>query len=264
MAENINNYPSCIKIPNSNQNHKKVHQTKENVPLVMQQKKIIHANKTLLSLADKIFGEAEWSHSVTNQTLDFVDSVMNSYVVGCCTFVKIQLCSGIFHEDMGYSTKEGSVKGEVIHCARLASYNDALIKTLCSFGGKIKIEVEKCTENIVECPTLPIRNISSPISHDKKEKKELSPTNTNISFNSILQILESNTDNVLSNNVTSTKDQIVSKSNICIDQGENNDKKISKEEMLRLERKRKQMEKQMEYKKLMKEKELKKNNNEQK
>lgn len=140
--------------PNTKPNHKTIqHQTKESLPLAVQQKKITHVNNALLSLANQIFGEEKWSYSVTNQTLgtywdnistilvfneiywieeqdlnvysilllDFVDFVWDIYVVGCCTFIKVQLQSGIFHEDIGYSVKEGSVKGETIHCARLVS-----------------------------------------------------------------------------------------------------------------------------------------------
>lgn len=270
MTENTNTYPSCIKIPSSKQDPKNTHQTKENLSVVIQSKKITCVNNLLLSLANQIFGEEKWSHSVTSQTLDFVDSVWNSYVVGCCTFVKIQLSNGIFHEDVGYSTKEGPIKGEVIHCARLASYNDALTKALSSFGGKIKIEVEKLAKKFSDSLVPNKAKVSSPVIHNIKEKKETEENketkSTNADKPSCLEpeIVEPNSENLPVVNIISTKDQVISKSNISTDQGEKSDKKISKEEMLRLERKRKQMEKQLEYKKLMREKELKKNNNEQK
>ncbi|KAK2587432.1 hypothetical protein KPH14_003142 [Odynerus spinipes] len=264
MTENKQNYPSCIKIPSSKQDYKNVqYQTKESLPLEVHQKRILHANNALLSLANQIFGEEKWSHSVTSQTLDFVDSVWNSYAVGCCTFVKIQLCSGIFHEDIGYSTKEGSVKGEVIHCARLASYNDALTKALLSFGGKIKTEVEKLSKRFSESLAINKSKVPSPVSHDTNETKEKKVPTVMVNVSSPTpQILQATTDNIPPNNITCTKDQVTLKPNICTDQGETSDKKLSTEELLRLERKRKQMEKQLEYKKLMKEKELKKNNNE--
>lgn len=56
--------------PNTKQNHKTIqHQTKESLPLAVQQKKITRVNNALLSLANQIFGDEKWSYSVTNQTL---------------------------------------------------------------------------------------------------------------------------------------------------------------------------------------------------
>ncbi|KAF7384617.1 hypothetical protein HZH68_014229 [Vespula germanica] len=263
MSTNTNDYPSCIKIPNTKQDHKTIqqYQTKESLPLAVQQKKIIRVNNALLSLANQIFGEEKWSYSITNQTLDFVDSAWGIYIVGCYTLIKIQLHSGIFHEDMGYSVKEGSVKGEAIHCARLASYNNALIKVLCSFGGKIKIETEQLAKELSNSLTLSKNKLSPPVSHDineTKEKEETVVENTNNPLCQMPEVSKSNINNISSNNDESCmKNQLTSKPNIVADQEDMNNKKLSIEEIMRQERKRKQMEKQMEYRRLMKEKELK-------
>ncbi|XP_015188118.1 PREDICTED: DNA repair protein RAD52 homolog [Polistes dominula] len=124
MSNNTNDYPSCIKIPNAKPDHKTIqHQIKDNLPLVTQLQRIKCVNDALLSAANEIFGEEKWSYSVCNQTLDFVDSAWGVYIVGCHTIIKIELSSGIYHEDMGYSIKEGPVKGEAIHCARIVSKN---------------------------------------------------------------------------------------------------------------------------------------------
>ena len=76
-----------------------------------------------ISLANEIFGFNGWSHSVTQQTIDFVDhnqvektnliarvnmmSVQGRFYVGVSAFVRVQLKDGVFHEDIGYGTSEG-------------------------------------------------------------------------------------------------------------------------------------------------------------
>ncbi|KAI4478981.1 hypothetical protein M0804_011443 [Polistes exclamans] len=268
MSSNTNDYPSCIKIPNGKQDHKNAqHQIKENLPLVIQLQKIKFVNDALLLAANEIFGEEKWSYSVSNQTLDFVDSAWGVYIVGCHTLIKIELSSGIYHEDMGYSIKEGSVKGEAIHCARVASYNDALVKVLCSFGGNIRVTAKQLSKELSNS-LIPLKNKSSSVvNHDikeTKEEKEVVSENRNNPSNQIAEVSKSNGNQVSLNDGICIKDISNSKSNILLDKVDNNNKKLSKEELMRQERKRKQMEKQMEFKKFMKEKGLMISNNEQK
>ena len=58
-------------------------------------------------LANEIFGFNGWSHSVSQQTIDFVDHSQGKFYVGVSAFVKVQLKDGIFHEDIGYGVSEG-------------------------------------------------------------------------------------------------------------------------------------------------------------
>ena len=77
-----------------------------------------------VSLANEIFGYNGWSHSVSQQTIDFVDhsqvrwfvkmipflTIWNSqgkFFVGVSAIVKVQLKDGVFHEDIGYGVSEG-------------------------------------------------------------------------------------------------------------------------------------------------------------
>ena len=76
-----------------------------------------------ISLANEIFGFNGWSHSVTQQTIDFVDHnqvrktnmlargnmmiIQGRFYVGVSAFVRVQLKDGVFHEDIGYGTSEG-------------------------------------------------------------------------------------------------------------------------------------------------------------
>ncbi|KAI4488831.1 hypothetical protein M0802_011256 [Mischocyttarus mexicanus] len=251
MSNNTNDYPSCIKIPSSKQDYKNVQsQTKDNFPLVIQLKKIKMINDALLSAANEIFGEERWSYSVSNQTLDFVDSACGVYIVGCHTLIKIQLSSGIYHEDMGYSIKEGLIK----------------VKVLCSFGGKIRVTAEQLSKELSNSLIPPKNKSSSLVSRDiketKEEKKEAVSETRNTSSSQVVEVSKSNDNQVPLNDVINIKNNSNSKTNILLDQVDVNSKKLSKEELMRQERKRKQMEKQMEYKKLMKEKGLMISNNE--
>lgn len=93
----------------------------------------------LITIANEIFGHGKWSHAVTSQTvgmdnqnncfykfliiyfwfLDFVEYVMGRYLIGCAAFVRVQLPDGTFHEEMGYSNAESSVKGTAVFEARV-------------------------------------------------------------------------------------------------------------------------------------------------
>ena len=77
-----------------------------------------------VSLANEIFGYNGWSHSVTQQTIDFVDHsqvsrsvkmipvyeilhLQGKFFVGVSAIVKVLLKDGVFHEDIGYGVSEG-------------------------------------------------------------------------------------------------------------------------------------------------------------
>ncbi|XP_076234170.1 uncharacterized protein LOC143179058 [Calliopsis andreniformis] len=150
------NYPSCIKIPPINSKQTTINTM---CPQKFDVKETFTLNNELISLANRIFGEGKWSHTVTSQTVDFIESFMGKYVCGCVTFVKIQLINGIFHEDMGYCHAEGAMKGAALHCARAGSLTDAFRKTLSCFGNAIEIEIQKLMKKL-------------PNSHAKNVQKE--------------------------------------------------------------------------------------------
>lgn len=46
---------------------------------------------------------------------------MGKYLIGCAAFVRVQLPDGTYHEEMGYSNAESSVKGAAVYEARVVS-----------------------------------------------------------------------------------------------------------------------------------------------
>merc|ERR1712013_46839 len=91
-----------------------------------------------ISLANEIFGFNGWSHSVTQQTIDFVDHNQGRFYVGVSAFVRVQLKDGVFHEDIGYGTSEGQrSKALSIEKARKEAVTDGLKRALKSFGNAL-------------------------------------------------------------------------------------------------------------------------------
>ncbi|KAK4329395.1 hypothetical protein Pmani_000250 [Petrolisthes manimaculis] len=92
----------------------------------------------VITLANEIFGFNGWSHSVTNQTIDFVDHYNGRYYVGVSAKVKVQLKDGVFHEDIGYGVSEGMrSKALSIEKARKEAVTDGLKRALKSFGSAL-------------------------------------------------------------------------------------------------------------------------------
>ncbi|CAH1783485.1 unnamed protein product [Owenia fusiformis] len=92
----------------------------------------------LINLANETFGFNGWSHSVTHQTVDFVDSYNSKYYVGVSAFVKVQLKDGVYHEDIGYGVCEGmKSKALSIEKARKEAVTDGLKRALKSFGNSL-------------------------------------------------------------------------------------------------------------------------------
>ncbi|XP_045165520.1 uncharacterized protein LOC123529306 isoform X3 [Mercenaria mercenaria] len=89
----------------------------------------------LVNLANEMFGFNGWSHSVTHQTIDFVDHHNGKYYVGVSAFVKVVLKDGIYHEDIGYGVSEGmKSKALSLEKARKEAVTDGLKRALKSFG----------------------------------------------------------------------------------------------------------------------------------
>ncbi|XP_011881805.1 PREDICTED: DNA repair protein RAD52 homolog isoform X5 [Vollenhovia emeryi] len=276
--------------------------------------------RDLISAANKTFGESNWTHTVISQTLDFVEVVGAKCYVGCASFVKVQIESGIFHQDIGYYTAGEATKGLSIHNARIGSAVNALKRALLSFGGIIERELEQLQRqagpeqandlqkasqleqmkasrglgvslpsgtipkivealpNVTDSATKGLQLKNSATKADPSSSKEVltisvnvveaSPKGTNSTSEEKLK-----SDPTVGSTVNSTseanplasvkyKNTIAepcpTKTNPTSEQTSksgNAEKPSSANELLRMERKRKQMEKQMEFKRRMVEKE---------
>ena len=105
-----------------------------------------------VSLANEVFGYNGWSHSVTQQSIDFVDHhevriyflsykskfkcyTQGKYFVGTSAIVKVMLKDGAFHEDIGYGVSEGMrSKALSLEKARKEAVTDGLKRALKTFG----------------------------------------------------------------------------------------------------------------------------------
>ncbi|XP_063053266.1 DNA repair protein RAD52 homolog isoform X2 [Engraulis encrasicolus] len=92
----------------------------------------------VISLANEMFGYNGWSHSITQQTVDFVDLINGKFYVGVSAFVKVQLKDGSFHEDVGYGVSEGlRSKALALEKARKEAVTDGLKRSLKCFGNAL-------------------------------------------------------------------------------------------------------------------------------
>ncbi|XP_076637430.1 uncharacterized protein LOC143349788 [Colletes latitarsis] len=281
---NMTNIPSCIKIPPTNTIQSTINATfAQKIDI----KEILTFNNNLISLANKVFGEGKWNHTVTNQTIDFVEAFMGKYVCGCVTFVKIQLQDGTFHEDIGYCYAEGNTKGLSIHFARIGSLTDAYKKVLSCFGKTIETEIQELikmpsnskTHNILkdnlQCSLLnmpkPCAQSTPLLSHKYNEEIDI-PENIlcpEIPYDKKKESnkkIEENGSCMLSKDFDDKKESLksngrsIQKVQNNVQNKEDQKKVLTEEEHSRLERKRKQMEKKEEFKRLMKMKEQQKIN----
>uniref|UniRef100_H3D3J1 DNA repair protein RAD52 homolog n=1 Tax=Tetraodon nigroviridis TaxID=99883 RepID=H3D3J1_TETNG len=91
----------------------------------------------VVSLANEMFGYNGWSHSITQQNVDFVDLINGRFYVGV-TFVKVQLKDGAFHEDVGYGVSEGlKSKALSLEKARKEAVTDGMKRALKCFGNAL-------------------------------------------------------------------------------------------------------------------------------
>ncbi|XP_025268864.1 DNA repair protein RAD52 homolog isoform X2 [Camponotus floridanus] len=266
---NGHDFLSCIKIPVTKQAVAKKSEKMESMDFAAE-------HRDLISTANKVFGEEKWNHTIVHQTLDYVEIIGAKCNVGCVSSVKVQLENGTFHEDIGYYSAEESTKGLSIHNARIGSAVNGLRRALLSFGGKIERELQSQKQinpkqtndkqkNIVQSANKQIEgksnvSIQAPIckieyedlESDKNKvpvaKKETTDTNPSLSemINSqedLQPLLNQEKLMIVQSDKTDTKTEDSSK------------QALSANEIQRIERKRKQLEKQMEFKKRMKAKE---------
>ncbi|KAI5617601.1 DNA repair protein RAD52-like isoform X1 [Silurus asotus] len=92
----------------------------------------------VISLANEMFGYNGWSHSISQQNVDFVDLINGKFYVGVSAFVKVQLKDGAFHEDVGYGVSEGlKSKALSLEKARKEAVTDGLKRALKCFGNAL-------------------------------------------------------------------------------------------------------------------------------
>ncbi|XP_018431957.1 PREDICTED: DNA repair protein RAD52 homolog [Nanorana parkeri] len=92
----------------------------------------------VISLANEMFGYNGWSHSISQQNVDFVDLSNGKFYVGVCAFVKVQLKDGSYHEDVGYGVSEGlKSKALSLEKARKEAVTDGLKRALKCFGNSL-------------------------------------------------------------------------------------------------------------------------------
>ncbi|XP_029953042.1 DNA repair protein RAD52 homolog isoform X2 [Salarias fasciatus] len=92
----------------------------------------------VIGLANEMFGYNGWSHSISQQNVDFVDLINGRFYVGVSAFVKVQLKDGSFHEDVGYGVSEGlKSKALSLEKARKESVTDGMKRALKCFGNAL-------------------------------------------------------------------------------------------------------------------------------
>ncbi|KAK2842141.1 hypothetical protein Q5P01_012341 [Channa striata] len=92
----------------------------------------------VITLANEIFGYNGWSHSISQQNVDFVDLINGKFYVGVSAFVKVQLKDGSFHEDVGYGVSEGlKSKALSLEKARKEAVTDGMKRALKCFGNAL-------------------------------------------------------------------------------------------------------------------------------
>uniref|UniRef100_UPI0037E827E6 DNA repair protein RAD52 homolog isoform X2 n=1 Tax=Semicossyphus pulcher TaxID=241346 RepID=UPI0037E827E6 len=85
-----------------------------------------------------MFGYNGWSHSISQQNVDFVDLINGKFYVGVSAFVKVQLKDGAFHEDVGYGVSEGlKSKALSLEKARKEAVTDGMKRALKCFGNAL-------------------------------------------------------------------------------------------------------------------------------
>ncbi|XP_040894261.1 DNA repair protein RAD52 homolog isoform X2 [Toxotes jaculatrix] len=92
----------------------------------------------VISLANEMFGYNGWSHSISQQNVDFVDLINGKFYVGVSAFVRVQLKDGSFHEDVGYGVSEGlKSKALSLEKARKEAVTDGMKRALKCFGNAL-------------------------------------------------------------------------------------------------------------------------------
>ncbi|MBN3317557.1 RAD52 protein, partial [Atractosteus spatula] len=144
----------------------------------------------VISLANEMFGYNGWSHSISQQNIDFVDLINGKFYVGVSAFVKVQLKDGCFHEDVGYGVSEGlKSKALSLEKARKEAVTDGLKRALKCFGNALgncilnkeylmainKIPKQEPDPFASVCPVLPPAQPSPPLDPAETKRSDREP-----------------------------------------------------------------------------------------
>ncbi|KAF3854691.1 hypothetical protein F7725_022746 [Dissostichus mawsoni] len=92
----------------------------------------------VIGLANEMFGYNGWSHSISQQNVDFIDIINGKFYVGVSAFIKVMLKDGAFHEDVGYGVSEGlKSKALALEKARKEAVTDGMKRALKCFGNAL-------------------------------------------------------------------------------------------------------------------------------
>ncbi|KAJ4938391.1 hypothetical protein JOQ06_003011 [Pogonophryne albipinna] len=92
----------------------------------------------VIGLANEMFGYNGWSHSISQQNVDFIDIINGKFYVGVSAFIKVMLKDGAFHEDVGYGVSEGlKSKALSLEKARKEAVTDGMKRALKCFGNAL-------------------------------------------------------------------------------------------------------------------------------
>ncbi|XP_074115019.1 uncharacterized protein LOC141537754 [Cotesia typhae] len=98
--------------------------------------------ENLCSYADNAFGENNWSYTITNQVIDYVDETETTIAISCTTSTKFYVTNNLCRESIGTSTIVSDDKLNTFRQVRQTSFRESLQNTLMFFK-KIRSEIEK-------------------------------------------------------------------------------------------------------------------------
>ncbi|XP_061677842.1 DNA repair protein RAD52 homolog isoform X2 [Syngnathoides biaculeatus] len=137
-----------------------------------------------------MFGYNGWSHSISQQNVDFVDLVNGRFYVGVSAFVKVQLKDGAYHEDVGYGVSEGlKSKALSLEKARKEAVTDGMKRALKCFGNALGNCILDKTYlqaiNKIPKQTLPALDLA------QTKRSETEPSLEKVRFDSLLREAQS-------------------------------------------------------------------------
>ncbi|XP_043084722.1 DNA repair protein RAD52 homolog isoform X2 [Puntigrus tetrazona] len=141
----------------------------------------------VISLANEMFGYNGWSHSISQQNVDFVDLINGKFYVGVSAFVKVQLKDGSYHEDVGYGVSEGlKSKALSLEKARKEAVTDGLKRALKCFGNALGNCILN-KEYLIAINKLP-KQPPPPLDLDKTKRSDGEPSVEKARFDSLARV----------------------------------------------------------------------------
>ncbi|XP_016425264.1 DNA repair protein RAD52 homolog isoform X1 [Sinocyclocheilus rhinocerous] len=138
----------------------------------------------VISLANEMFGYNGWSHSISQQNVDFVDLINGKFYVGVSAFVKVQLKDGSYHEDVGYGVSEGlKSKALSLEKARKEAVTDGLKRALKCFGNALGNCILN-KEYLIAINKIP-KQPPPPLDLDKTKRSDSEPSVEKARFDSL-------------------------------------------------------------------------------